>query len=157
MCFATRKHDREKSDTGLTFGGERGIILGGNHAERITPPGRLIMTKKRKKLLLVLLTVPTICVTILAGIVFFDRLSRPVQVFDYDDPEDLLALAERMEKYIIRANPDRESPERIAALKALEDIALLDVSLDEKSRLIRERFPEESFWDEDMKNLLKVK
>ena len=156
MCFATRKHDREKSDTGLTFGGERGIILGGNHAERITPPGRLIMTKKRKKLLLVLLTVPTICVTILAGIVVFDRLSRPVQVFDYDDPENLWRLAERTERYLIQANRDEDPSARREALRALEDIALLDVSDGEKILLIRERFPEESFWDDTTKSLLRA-
>ena len=138
----------------MTFGVERGIILGGNHAERITTPGCLTMTKKRKKLLLVLLTVPTICVAILAGIVVFDRLSRPVQVFDYEAPENLWRLAERTERYLIRANSDEDPSARREALRALEDIALLDVPDGEKIRLIRERFPEESFWDDATKSLL---
>ena len=64
-------------------------------------------------------------------------------------------LAERTEKYIVQANPDRESPARKEAMKALEDIAALEVSCDEKARLIRERFPEKSFWTDDMKDLLK--
>ena len=155
MCFATRKHDKEKGDSGLTFGGERGIILGGNHTELI-PPERLIMTKKRKKLLLVLLTVPAICVAILAGIVVFDRLSRPVQVFDYDDPENLWRLAERTERYLIRANCNEAPSARREALRALEEIALLDVPDGEKILLIRERFPEESFWDDATKSLLRA-
>ena len=112
------------------------------------------MTKKRKKLLLVLLIVPTICVTILAGIVVFDRLSRPAQVFDYDDPENLWRLAERTERYLLRAHSDEAPSARREALRALEEIALLDVPDAEKIRLIRERFPEESFWDDDTKSLL---
>ena len=119
-------------------------------------PGHLTMMKKRKKLLLVLLIVPTICVTILAGIVVFDRLSRPAQVFDYDDPENLWRLAERTERYLLRANSDEDPSEQRAALASLEDIALLDVSDAEKIRLIRERFPEESFWDDDTKSLLRA-
>lgn len=119
------------------------------------PPERRIMTKKRKKLL-VLLTVSTICVTILAGIVVFDRLSRPTQVFDYDDPEDLWRLAERTERYLLRAHSDEDPSARREALRPLEDIALLDVPDAEKIRLIRERFPEESFWDDDTKSLLRA-
>ena len=113
------------------------------------------MKNYRKILLLVLLT-PLLFVLLLACIVLNDlQSSARIGPLDYDDPEYLVFLAERTERYIWRAYPDRDSPERKAALKDLEDIALLDVSDNEKCRLIRKRFPEESFWNEDMKGLLR--
>jgi len=110
------------------------------------------MTKKRKILLIA--ASPVICVLLV--IVFFvcAALFRPEPEFDFDDPESLWQLAERTERYIIRST-DRGLSVREEAMKALEDIALLDVSYDEKTRLIRERFPEESFWTDDVKNVLK--
>ena len=75
--------------------------------------------------------------------------------FDYDDPEPLMFLAERTQQYIWRAYPDRDSAARKEALQAMEDIALLDVSEYEKKRLLRERFPEESFWTDDVRDLQK--
>ncbi len=113
--------------------------------------------KKHLKILLVVLALPVVLVLLVAtGILIELEIEALPQPFDYDDPESLVSLAERTERYIIRANPDKDSPERIAAIKALEDIALLDVSDDEKGRLIHERFPEESFWTDDMKYLLKT-
>ncbi len=113
--------------------------------------------KKHLKILLIVLALPVIFVLIF-GIILLVNLETcygPAS-FDYDDPEDLDVLAMTTKQYIIRANPDRESPERVAALKKLEEIALLDVSDDEKSRLIRDRFPEESFWNDNLKELLRA-
>ena len=108
------------------------------------------MTKKRK----ILLTVPAICILVLAF--FFLLFARGREIIaKYDDPESLWHLAERTERYIIRANPDKGSPARQEALKALGDIAKLELPEEEKSRLIRERFPEESFWTDDLKEVLK--
>ena len=108
------------------------------------------MTKKRK----ILLTVPAICILVLAF--FFLLFARGREIIaKYDDPESLWRLAERTERYIIRANPDKGSPARQEALKALGDIAKLELPEEEKSRLIRERFPEESFWPDELKDLLR--
>ncbi len=113
--------------------------------------------KKYLKIPLFVLGLFIVLVLLVAtGILIELEIEALPQPFDYDDPESLVSLAERTERYIIRANPGKDSPERIAAIKALEDIALLDVSDDEKSRLIHARFPEESFWTEDMKYLLKT-
>ena len=109
------------------------------------------MKKKKCIILLIALTAVTL-LGIIAVCIALNSHERPI---DYDDPESLWMLAERTERYIIRANPDKDSPARKEALKALEDIALLDVSYDEKARLIRERFPEESFWADDLRDVLK--
>ena len=111
------------------------------------------MLKKKKRIILL----SVLMVATLLGIIVVVclALSRPERSVDYDDPESLWVLAERTEQYIIRANPDKDSPARKEALKALEDIAALEVSYDEKAKLIRERFPEESFWTDDLKDLLK--
>lgn len=111
------------------------------------------MKQKHRKILLFALA----C---LAGLILvfllicLNPVAVPVTV-DYDDPESLFQLAERTEQYILRTT-EKGSPARQAALKELEDIALPDVSMDEKARLIRTRFPEESFWTDDMKSLLKA-
>jgi TPR repeat protein len=109
------------------------------------------MKKKKRIILLIVLSVLTLAGCIIVCIAL-NRAKRPI---DYDDPESLWVLAERTEQYIIRANPDKDSPARKEALKALEDIAALEVSYDEKARLIHERFPEESFWTDDVRELLK--
>ena len=109
------------------------------------------MKKKKRIILLIVLTVLTLAGCIIVCIAL-NRAKRPL---DYDDPESLWVLAERTEQYIIRANPDKDSPARKEALQALEDIAALEVSYDEKARLIHERFPEESFWTDDVKEVLK--
>ena len=110
--------------------------------------------KKRRKLLLIALGISVTCVLLIAGLVAFSELTRSDPVFDYNDPESLWELAECTERYIIQTT-DRGSSARKEALKALEDIALLEVPEDEKARLIRERFPEESFWPDDLKELQK--
>ena len=112
--------------------------------------------KKNRKILRIVLVVSTACILLIAGL-FLSVAARPwpETPVDYDDPESLWVLAQRTEQYIIRANPDKESAARKEALKTLEDIALLDLSYDEKARLIHERFPEESFWTEDVKEVLK--
>ncbi len=110
--------------------------------------------KRSRKVLLIALGIPVICVLLIAGLVALSVLTRSAPVYDYDDPEPLWELAERTERYIIQST-DKESPARKEALKALEDIALLEIPEDEKARRIRERFPEESFWTEDIKALQK--
>lgn len=110
------------------------------------------MTKKRK--ILLILALPVICVLLIIVVFVCAALFRPMPQFGFDDPESLWQLAERTERYIIQST-DRGSSARNEAKKALEDIALLDVSYDEKARLIRERFPEESFWTDDVKDVLK--
>ena len=112
--------------------------------------------KMKWKILLIVLSIPTVCIVVIAGILLsFAARPWPEPPMDYDDPESLYSLAERTEKYIMRANPDKDSPARKEALQVLEDIALLDVSYDEKARLIHERFPEESFWTDDLRDVLK--
>ena len=108
--------------------------------------------KKKRKILLIALIVLTLLGIIVVACLALNSHERPI---DYDDPESLWMLAERTEQYIIRANPDKDSPARKEALQALEDIALLDVSYDEKAKLIHERFPEESFWTDDLRDVLK--
>ncbi len=110
--------------------------------------------KKSRKVLLIALGIPVIGVLLIAGLVALSVATRSDPVFDYDDPEPLWELAERTERYIIQST-DKGSPARKEALKALEDIALLEIPEDEKARRIRERFPEESFWTEDIKALQK--
>jgi hypothetical protein len=115
------------------------------------------MKKKCLKILLFALAVPVLIVLLVAGriLINLETGALPLPV-DYDDPESLIDLADRTGRYIFRANPDRNSPARQAELKEFHDIAMLDVSDEEKARLIRERFPEESFWTEDMKELLRA-
>lgn len=110
--------------------------------------------KRSCKILLIALGIPVICVLLIAGLVALAVLTRSAPVYDYDDPEPLWELAERTERYIIQST-DRDSSARNEALQALEDIALLEVPEDEKARRIRERFPEESFWTDDLKEVLK--
>ncbi len=112
--------------------------------------------KKNRKILRIVLVVSTACVLLIVGL-FLSVTARPwpETPVDYDDPESLWKLAERTEQYIIRANPDKGSSARKEAMKALEDIALLDLSYDEKARLIHERFPEESFWTDEVRKVLK--
>ena len=114
------------------------------------------MTKTNRKILRIVLAVSVACVLLIAGLLLSVAARPwPETPIDYDAPESLWQLAQRTEQYIIRANPDKDSPARKEALKALEDIALLDLSYDEKAKLIRERFPEESFWTDDLKEVLK--
>ena len=115
------------------------------------------MKKKCLKILLFALAVPVLIVLLVATGILIDleTSALPLPV-DYDDPEPLIDLADRTGRYIFRANPDKDSPVRQAALKEIHDIAMLDVSDEKKARLIRERFPEESFWDDDMKELLRA-
>ena len=110
--------------------------------------------KRSRKVLLIALGIPVICVLLIAGLVALAVLTRSEPVFDYDDPEPLWELAERTERYILQST-DKGSSARKEALQTLEDIALLELTEDEKARLIRERFPEESFWTDDLKALLK--
>ena len=113
--------------------------------------------KKVRKILLIVLILPAALALLFtaAALIRLESNAAPDSI-DYDDPESLRDLAWRTEMYLIRANPDPESPARAAALKELEDIALLDVPDREKIRLIRERFPEESFWDDPMRALLRA-
>ena len=110
---------------------------------------------KTRKILFIVLSIPAACILLAIGLVIYAVMGGSNPQVDYDDPESLWLLAERTERYIMLANPGKDSPARKEALQALEDIALLEVSEDEKARLIRERFPEESFWTDDMKALLK--
>ena len=104
------------------------------------------MKRRNLKILLVVLGAPLFCLLMLATFLVIDIETDVMPLpFDYDDPEPLMFLGERTQQYIWRAYPDKDSAERKEALQALEDIALLDVSEYEKKRLIRERFPEESF------------
>lgn len=113
------------------------------------------MKKKTRVILLIVLGVPLFCLHMFAIFLVIDMETDVMPLpFDYDDPEPLLFLGQRTQQYIRRAYP-KDSAERKEALQTLEDIALLDVSDAEKARLIRERFPEESFWTDDMKELLK--
>ena len=119
---------------------------------------REVQTMKRinLKILLVVLGAPLFCLLMFATFLLIDMEIDVMPLpFDYDDPEPLIFLGQRMQQYIWRTYPDKDSAERKEALQALEDIALLDVSEYEKKRLLRERFPEESFWTEDVKALLK--
>ena len=108
-----------------------------------------------KKIRTILLIALGVAILAVAGFVKYVMREGTMPEPDYDDPESLWEIATRTERYIIRANPGRESSARKEALKALNDIALLDVSDGEKRKLIRERFPEESFWPDELKALLK--
>ena len=110
--------------------------------------------KRSRKVLLIALGIPVICVLLIAGLAALSVATRSEPVYHYDDPELLWELAERTARFIIQST-DKGSFARNEALKALEDIALLEVPEDEKARLIRERFPEESFWTDDLKEVLK--
>ncbi|MBR4717209.1 MAG: sel1 repeat family protein [Lentisphaeria bacterium] len=113
------------------------------------------MKKKIRVILLFAIGVPLFCLHMFAIFLVIDMETDVMPLpFDYDDPEPLLFLGQRTQQYIRRAYP-KDSAERKEALQALEDIALLDVSEYEKKRLLHERFPEESFWTEDVKDLLK--
>ncbi len=119
---------------------------------------REVQTMKRRnlKILLVVLGAPLFCLLMFATFLVIDMETDVMPLpFDYDDPEPLMFLGERTQQYIWRAYPDNDSDARKEALQALEDIALLDVSEYEKKRLLRERFPEESFWTDDVKALQK--
>ena len=113
------------------------------------------MKRRNLKILLIVLGAPLFCLLMFATFLVIDMEIDVMPLpFDYDDPEPLMFLGQRTQQYIWRAYP-KDSDERKEALQALEDIALLDVSEYEKKRLLRERFPEESFWTDDMKDLLK--
>ena len=117
-----------------------------------------VQTMKRRnlKILLVVLGAPLFCLLMLATFLVIDIETDVMPLpFDYDNPEPLMFLGERTQQYIWRAYPDKDSAERKEALQALEDLALLDVPDYEKKRLLRERFPEESFWTDDIKALQK--
>ena len=114
------------------------------------------MKRRNLKILLIVLGAPLFCLLMLATFLVIDIETDVMPLpFDYDDPEPLMFLAERTQQYIWRAYPDKDSDARKEALQALEDIALLEVSEYEKKRLLRERFPEESFWTDDVKELQK--
>ena len=108
------------------------------------------MKKKRKIILVILFAVLTLCAACVIAFAWSLRL-----VADYDSPESLDDLAMRTEFYIRMAHPDKDSPEFQSVMRELDDIALLDVSDAEKCDLIRARFPEESFWPDDLKALLR--
>lgn len=113
------------------------------------------MKKKTRVILLFAIGVPLFCLHMFAIFLVIDMETDVMPLpFDYDDPEPLLFLGQRTQQYIWRAYP-KDSAGRKEALQTLEDIALLDVSDAEKARLIRERFPEESFWTDDLKDVLK--
>ena len=108
------------------------------------------MKKTRKIILIILFAVLTLCA---AGIVAL-AWSLRIEAY-YDSPEALDDLAIRTIFYLMMAYPDRDSPEYLAAMRELDEIALLDVSDAEKCGLIRARFPEESFWPDELKALLR--
>ena len=108
------------------------------------------MKKIRNIILLILFAVLTLCAACIVAIAWSLRINA-----DYDSPESLDDLAIRTVFYLMMAHPDQDSPEFQAAMRELDDIALLDVSDAEKCDLIRTRFPEESFWPDDLKALLR--
>lgn len=108
------------------------------------------MKKTRKIILIILFAVLTLCAACIVALAWPLRIDP-----DYDSPESLDDLAIRTVFYLVMAHPDQNSPEYLAAMRELDDIALLDVSDAEKCDLIRTRFPEESFWPDDLKALLR--
>ena len=108
------------------------------------------MKRIRKILLVILFAVLTLCAVGIVALAWSLRIET-----DYDSPESLDDLAIRTVFYLMMAHPDQDSPEYLAAMRELDDIALLDVSDAEKCDLIRARFPEESFWPDDLKALLR--
>ena len=107
--------------------------------------------KKKSKIILSILAVILLLVV---GFAVAVASALHIEV-DYDDPESLANAAEMAKIYLIMTHPDTDSPELQTALKELDDIALLDVPDEEKIRLIRARFPEESFWPDELKTLLR--
>lgn len=107
--------------------------------------------KKKSKIILSILAVILLLVV---GFAVAVASALHIEV-DYDDPESLADVAGQAECYLIMTHPDTDSPELQAALKELDDIALLDVPDEEKIKLIRARFPEESFWPDELKDLLR--
>ena len=63
--------------------------------------GIVLFMKKIRKILLIALGIPVICVLLIAGLVALAVLTRSAPAYDYDDPESLWELAERTERYII--------------------------------------------------------
>lgn len=108
------------------------------------------MKKKRKIILLIISAVLLVCAAYAVAIAAMLHLEA-----DYDDPESLFNVAEKAEYYLVLTHPDKDSPELQAALKELNDIAFLDASDEKKIKLIRARFPEESFWPDELKALLR--
>ncbi len=108
------------------------------------------MKKPVRILLFVFAVILFLCAAFAAAVAFALHIH-----VDYDDPESLGDVASKTERYLVMTHPDKDSPELQAALKELDDIALLDVSDEEKTRLIRARFPEESFWPDELKALLR--
>ena len=108
------------------------------------------MKKPVKILFSVFAVILFLCAAFAAAIAFALHIH-----VDYDDPESLNDVAIAAERYLVMTHPDKDSPELLAALKELDDIALLDVPDEEKTRLIRARFPEESFWPDELKALLR--
>ena len=108
------------------------------------------MKKIRKIIRIILFAVLTLCMVCVVALAWTLRIEA-----DYDSPEALDDLAIRTVFYLMMAHPDQDSPEYLAAMRELDEIALLDVSDAEKYDLIRARFPEESFWPDDLKALLR--
>ena len=107
--------------------------------------------KKKSRIILSIFAI-----ILLLVVVFAVAVASALQIrVDYDDPESLADVAEQAECYLFMTHPDKDSPELQAVLKELDDIALLDVPDEEKIRLIRARFPEESFWPDELKDLLR--
>ena len=74
--------------------------------------------KRSRKVLLIALGIPVICVLLIAGLAALAVLTRSDPVYDYDDPESLWELAECTERYIIQTT-DRGSSARKEALKRI--------------------------------------
>ena len=106
------------------------------------------MTLKQKKIIRI-----TVTAVLLACAIGFTRLLHIDA--NYDAQEPLLNVAVRAVYALCWSHPDKDSPELQAALKELYDIVRLDVSDNEKRRLIRARFPEDAFWPDDLKALLR--
>ena len=106
------------------------------------------MTLKQKKIIRITVTaVLLVCATGLTRLLHID--------VNYDAQEPLLDVAVRAVYSVCWAYPDKDSPELQAAWKELNDIVRLDVSDNEKRKLIRARFPEDAFWPDDLKALLR--
>ena len=88
------------------------------------------MTLKQKKIIRI-----TVTAVLLACAIGFTRLLHIDA--NYDAQEPLLDVATRAIASVCWAYPDKDSPELQAALKELYDIVRLDVSDNEKRRLIR--------------------
>ncbi len=106
------------------------------------------MTLKQKKIIRI-----TVTAILLACAIGFTRLLHIDA--NYDAQEPLLDVATRAIASVCWSHPDKDSPELQAALKELYDIVRLDVPDSEKRKLIRARFPEDAFWPDDLKALLR--